>query len=120
LTARSRIGWAVTPNVLLYGTGGVALTELGVRNSLSSAGTAVIAQGTGSASGRVTGWAIGGGAEWALNRHWSVRAEYLYLDFGKVTANAFVVDNAAGFNNNVGTTVDLTAQIARAAVNYRF
>jgi outer membrane immunogenic protein len=119
-TARSRLGWAVAPSLLLYGTGGVALTELGVRNALSSSGPPV-AEGLGSASGRVTGWTIGGGAEWALSRNWSVRAEYLYLDFGKTTANASVLDGGAhNFNNNVATAVDLTAHIARAGVNYKF
>ena len=93
----------------------MALSELGVRNALASSSGA---QGAGSASGWVTGWTIGGGGEWPLSRHWSVRAEY--LDFGKVTANASVFDLTHGFNNNVATTVDLTAHIARAAVNDRF
>ena len=105
--------------MLLYGTGGVALTDLGVKNALASSNPPV-AQGAGSASGWVTGWTIGGGAEWALSRHWTVRAEYLYLDFGKVTANASVVDLPHTFNNNVATTVDLTAHLARVAVNYKF
>jgi outer membrane immunogenic protein len=118
VTARSRLGWVAAPNLLLYGTGGVALTELGVSNALVST---TGAQGAGSASGSVTGWTIGGGAEWALNRNWSVRAEYLYLDFGKTSANASVLDGGAhNFNNNVATTVDLTAHIARAGVNYKF
>jgi outer membrane immunogenic protein len=117
-TARGRLGWAVAPNALLYVTGGVAATELGVSNSLSSSVSG--AQGAGSASGLVTGWAVGGGTEWALSRNWTLRAEYLYMDFGKVTANAPVSDPAAGFNNNMATTVDLTAQIVRAGINYKF
>jgi acyl-coenzyme A synthetase/AMP-(fatty) acid ligase len=31
------------------------------------------------------GWTVGGGLEWGLNEHWSVKGEYLYIDFGKVT-----------------------------------
>jgi outer membrane immunogenic protein len=75
----------------------------------------------------VIGWTLGGGAEWALNRHWTLRAEYLYLNFGNVTANASVSDNvnvypsnSATYTSNLATTGNLTAHIARAGVNYRF
>jgi outer membrane immunogenic protein len=117
-TARSRFGWTVAPNILLYGTGGVAATELGARNSISSSLTG--AQGAASHTGRVIGWTLGGGAEWALNRHWTLRAEYLYLDFGNMTTNASVSDGATSFPSNLATTVNLTARIARAGVNYKF
>jgi outer membrane immunogenic protein len=120
-TARSRLGLAVVPDVLLYGTIGLAVTELGVRNSLSS--TLSLGQGADNDSGKRVGWTIGGGAEWTLNRNWSVRAEYLYLDFGKVTANALINDPnnpAHTGTNNLATTVDLTAQVVRAGVNYKF
>ena len=120
-TARSRLGWAVTPNALLYVTGGVAATELSVKNALSS--SASLAQGSGAASGRVVGWTVGAGAEWALGSNWTLRGEYLYLDFGKVTANAQVRDPAhleSGTTNNMATTVDLTAQVVRAGLNYKF
>jgi outer membrane immunogenic protein len=117
-TARTRLGVAVSPNVLLYGTSGLAVTELGVSNSISSLSGA---QGAAHDSGRVVGWTIGGGAEWALDRNWSLRAEYLYLNFGKVTVNAPVSDaNPAHFNNNLATSVDLTAQIVRGGLNYKF
>ena len=120
-TARSRLGLAVVPDVLLYGTIGLAVTELSVRNSLSS--TLSLGQGADNDSGKRVGWTIGGGAEWTLNRNWSVRAEYLYLDFGKVTANALINDPnnpAHTGTNNLATTVDLTAQVVRAGVNYKF
>ena len=28
------------------------------------------------------GWAGGAGGEFALNKHWSIKAEYLYIDLG--------------------------------------
>src|SRR5205807_1604615 len=116
-TARARFGLVAAPNLLLYGTGGVAATDLAVRNSISSSSTG--AQGAASHTGRLAGWALGGGAEWALDRHWTARAEYLYLDFGNVTANASVSDGGVTGNaTNLATTVNLTAHIARAGVNY--
>ncbi len=30
-----------------------------------------------------TGWALGGGAEFAFHRCWSMKVEYLYMDFGE-------------------------------------
>ena len=96
----------------------MAATELAVRNAISSD---TLQPGAGSASGRITGWTIGGGAEWALSPNWTVRAEYLHLDFGKVTANAPIeVPVGDLIKNNMTTTVDLTAEVVRAALNYKF
>ena len=117
-TARGRLGWLVAPNLLLYGTGGLAATELGVHTAISSDS---LQPGAGSATGRLKGWAIGGGAEWALSANWTLRAEYLHLDLGKVTANAPIqVPVGDDITNNMATTVDLTAEVVRAALNYKF
>jgi outer membrane immunogenic protein len=121
VTARSRLGWLVGPNTLIYATGGVAATDLSVKNSLSS--SVSLAEGAGSTNGRVVGWTVGGGAELALGANWTLRGEYLYLDFGKVTANAQVSDPghpAAGSTNNMASSVDLTAHVVRAGLNYKF
>lgn len=122
VTARSRLGWLVSPQTLIYLTGGVAATDLYVKNSLTSV-SAFPAEGVGSSNGRAVGWTLGGGAELALGGNWTLRGEYLYLDFGKVTANAQVFDAnhaEAGTNNNLATSVDLTAHVVRAALNYKF
>ncbi len=117
---RGRLGWLYRPNLLFYATGGAAFTRLEVKLSYSD-GNGVT--GAGSASAIKTGWTIGGGAEWALNNHWSVKAEYLYLDFGSVTAHA-TVGVPAGIkgaeSSTISTTGDLTAQIARVGINYKF
>ena len=67
----------------------------------------------------MTGHTIGAGAEWALSRDWTLRGEYLYLDFGNVTINSPTVQPAGDFNT-ARTTADLTAQIVRLGLNYRF
>ena len=36
----------------------------------------------GSRSGARAGWTVGGGLEWAVNNHWSLRSEWRYTDFG--------------------------------------
>jgi outer membrane immunogenic protein len=121
VTARSRLGVPVMPNLLIYGTAGVALTNLGVGNSVTTN------EGTTAASthGLVTGWTFGGGAEWALSRNWTLRGEYLYLDFGSVTVNSPTALTQAQLDankdfNSFRTTTDLTAHMARVGLNYKF
>jgi outer membrane immunogenic protein len=81
----------------------------------------VTTAGAASTRGLVTGVTFGGGLEWALSRNWSLRGEYLHVDFGKVTINTPTVPTSLVNDfNSVGTTADLTAQIARAGLNYRF
>ena len=128
LTARARLGWAIQPNMLIYVTGGLAMTNLRVSNSFSddadSAGV-----GGGSHSQTMKGWTIGGGAELALSRAWSIKAEYLYVDFGSLTVRSSVgCGPAATFDcssvpvlpNAFSTSADLSAHIARVGLNYKF
>jgi len=59
------------------------------------------------------GWTIGGGLEFALAQNWTAKAEYLYVDLGKlncgIACGALVTDN-----------VSFTTNIVRAGVNYHF
>ncbi len=117
-TARLRAGFAVTPPLLLYVTGGVAFGS--VRQSVVTGYTPNLAAliFTGTTSDTRTGWTVGGGAEWAMTSNWSVKAEYLYYDLG----NATIVANPLAPNPTlaVRTEHDLTGHIARLGVNYRF
>jgi outer membrane immunogenic protein len=117
-TFRGRIGWLAQPNLLAYVTGGAAVTSLAVSTNYSDNNGAM---GSGSASATKTGWTIGGGLEWLLDNHWSVKGEFLYVDFGTVTANASVPAGAkATAISTISTKADLTAEIARLGVNYKF
>jgi outer membrane immunogenic protein len=122
-TARGRVGWTFN-NLLVYGTGGLAVTDLKATNSYVDTNLANPGfPGTGTWNGSETklGWTAGGGVEWALNRNWSVKAEYLYVKFGSITANGVIQNpQPAGYASGISTSTDLTAQIARAGVNYKF
>jgi outer membrane immunogenic protein len=122
-TFRGRIGVPVTPNLLAYATGGLAVTRIGI-NAAYSDNNPFFAPGvTGTASGSAVkaGWTVGAGAEWALPGNWSIKAEYLYLDFGSVTANgAITTAIGGGYRTAISTSADLTAQVARIGVNRRF
>jgi MFS family permease len=111
-TARSCVGLPIAPNLLVYATTGFALTDLSVSNSVTTIGAA-------SARGLVMGKVFGAGAEWALTRNWTLRGEYLYLDFGNVSVNAPTVQPAGDYNT-ARTTADLTAQVVRMGLNYKF
>jgi outer membrane immunogenic protein len=113
-TARGRIGFTPIPRLLLYGTGGLAYGH-----STYSANTNYLngARFPGGDDRWNVGWTAGGGAEYALTHHWSVKAEYLFFDLGN-----------EGFNGRSGTSgqnsVDYNAQTmehtAQIGLNYKF
>jgi outer membrane immunogenic protein len=120
-TGRGRLGVAAN-NWLFYATGGVAFTNLNANFNFTD--TFATAAESASISGTKVGWTAGGGIEAGLWQGWSVKAEYLYVDFGSVSVNstnltAFTPPIA--FPTNVFThSVDLKASIARIGLNYRF
>lgn len=99
-TVRGRLGWAVD-NVLLYGTGGMAIVD----GKLSASALGV----TWSTENSHIGWTAGGGVEWAFAPHWTAKAEYLYVDSGNIE-----VVNIGGVAIN-GRIKD---SIVRAGLNY--
>jgi outer membrane immunogenic protein len=62
-----------------------------------------------------TGWTVGAGVEYAIDNHWSVKAEYLFMQFPDVTASTVIPD--AG---TYAFKFKDSAQLARVGVNYRF
>jgi outer membrane immunogenic protein len=128
-TVRGRLGYAVN-NWLFFVTGGAAFTDLRGKFAFSDTwdNKARNASESASFSDTKTGYAIGGGVEAGLWGNWSVKGEYLYANFGTVSATstnltAFspLLLPQTAFPSNVFThSFDLKANIARAALNYRF
>lgn len=120
-TLRPRIGFTGGP-VLIYGTGGLALTNVDYSSlftdTFATAHEAVDKMST------QTGWAAGGGAEFKVKHHWSVKAEYLHTDFGSqsnIGTDLTAFTPRIAFPTNVFThTANLTANIYRFGFNYRF
>ena len=131
-TVRGRMGYLVTPTLLMYGTGGLAYG--GVTTNVSNyqswadgsgAGQNFQVIGNGSFSNTQVGWAGGGGVEWMFLPNWSAKAEYLYYDLGRISGtvvNNFIGANAAAGNNGLQSTSTYagraTGNIIRAGVNY--
>jgi outer membrane immunogenic protein len=120
-TLRGRLGYTVTADLLLYATAGVALTDFSFSSSYSDNAIDVTfpgGTGSGSVSNVITGWTVGGGGEWLLDDNWSIKAEYLYLDFGS-TDLAVATSNTPEYTQTMVVDADLTAQVARVGINYR-
>ncbi len=138
-TVRGRIGYLWTPTLLVYGTGGLAygnayanVVQSAVEGYQSSYATF---QATWLGGGRqnqlLTGWTAGGGVEWMFMPNWSLKAEALYWDMGRMNVNtasygvspgnfgglSLPVDNSLGWGR---TSVNYSGVIARAGVNYHF
>jgi len=123
-TARLRGGYLVTPNWLLYVTGGLAVTR--VRDSVDCTPTS--GSGCGDFSGGVnwsgsstlTGGTIGGGVETMFAPNWTARVEYLYAKFTDTTPPVTTVPpftttpipSLFSFHHNLN--------VVRFAINYKF
>jgi outer membrane immunogenic protein len=99
-TARGRVGYAFD-RFMPYVTGGAAFGDI----KMTPFGTA-------SEKETKTGWTVGGGLEAALAGPWTAKVEYLYVDLGKASCGIAVC--------GIPTDVDVTANIVRAGLNYRF
>jgi outer membrane immunogenic protein len=115
-TVRARVGMTVTPDFLLYGTGGLAYGEVKDSGAFTHVPTPSITNSVDVTSTRV-GWAAGVGAEWKFARNWSAKMEYLHADLGSVSATGVAIPSlnlfpVATWHNQFDTV--------RTGVNYHF
>lgn len=117
-TVRARLGYAVGAT-LLYATGGLAFGDGGTNLFIGGANGAQYAW-AGSSSSTRWGWTVGGGAETRIDAHWSVKAEYLYVNLGSST---FPLANSPANpvpEFVIAASSDSAFNVVRAGVNYRF
>ena len=113
-TVRGRLGATVTPDLLLYATGGLAYGHVDASANTFFDSTNQYPASVGKTK---AGWTVGAGAEWMFARNWSAKVEYLYLDLGNVSAighSAAVPFVAAAY------TWKTQENIVRVGVNYHF
>jgi outer membrane immunogenic protein len=114
-TARARIGYLVTPNVLAYATGGAAWTRtnyVGIDAIGGGCPDCFVA----SPSTTQTGYAAGGGLEWAVDRNWLIRGEYLFYHFPSATATA----TQGAFQTGAFSWSAPSIHTVRAGLAYKF
>lgn len=95
-TTRLRLGYAAD-RWMPFVTGGVAYGDVQGK-----------VPGAGSNSDTKIGWTAGAGAEYAFTPNWSVKAEYLHVDLGKLQCAA------------CGGNVKFNEEIVRTGLNYKF
>ncbi|WP_363349556.1 porin family protein [Methylocystis echinoides] len=142
-TVRGRLGYLVTPTLLVYGTGGLTYGGATVNANYVSVtnwiNTGMLNYpysqtgfGSGNASTTLVGWNAGGGLEWLFTPNWSLKAEAFYYDLGNLTVQGYANTPASGLPAQMGavigeaqglfphTRVNVNGVIARAGVNYHF
>jgi outer membrane immunogenic protein len=115
-TVRGRLGVTVTPDLLLYGTGGLAYGRV---DASANYFQTVDFQAPASISKTKAGWTAGAGAEWMFAHNWSAKLEYLYLDLGSDSAIGSFAPPVLP-QVQVGYTWHTRENIARVGVNYHF
>jgi outer membrane immunogenic protein len=112
-TARPRLGFLATPNLLLYGTAGAAYGQV-----KDSATIGVVGVGSATATFRdvKAGWTAGAGIEGAFGGGWSAKVEYLYMDLGK-TEMTFATPGLGVLANETRRTTD---NVVRVGFNYKW
>jgi outer membrane immunogenic protein len=120
-TLRGRVGVAFD-RVLVYGTGGVAWTNVEYRDREDHATTTLLGGVTFndvSVDKNKSGWVAGGGIEYALTQALLLRAEYLHVDLGDTTSisqvSPFVADNDITHHHN-----NLTIDTYRIGLSAKF
>jgi outer membrane immunogenic protein len=112
-TLRGRVGVALDC-WLIYATGG----GIGVNYTKRFIDDSAVFPGTGLIDARDTdfnwGWTVGGGVERMINRHWSIKAEYLYYKLDDEHFSGVSGGIRYGFN------AETEGHILRAGLNYKF
>ena len=142
-TVRARAGALVTPDLLLFGTAGFAYGRVSSSDRESNVSPGPIALNVGNfgtafsctenttcfaGSGATvkTGWTAGGGGEWRFAPHWTLKAEYLYVDLGRDRVRAIATAGGTGvfagfpLASYVADFGRTDFHVVRAGVNYQF
>jgi opacity protein-like surface antigen len=108
-----RAGYLVTPDVLLYGLGGLELGHFVYPDS----GDGRFGDAGGKNGKWVAGYTVGAGGEVKLTDNWSLRGEYRYLHFD-VNRNAADSSSATTVDDATSTTVDSDASARRTSADF--
>ena len=122
-TLRARLGVA-HQNWMFYGTGGIAFSDAEYSRALEWSFADGCPLGTtglnrchvGSDKFNI-GYTVGGGVEYAFNTRFSIKAEYLYTDFGKAE---FTTRNVGVANQPLNHSAHFDFHTVRLGVNMRF
>jgi outer membrane immunogenic protein len=124
-SARARLGYLLMPDLMVYGTGGIAWQRIESSATCQFSGPDPVCQGspgapfaTASSSTVRTGWTAGAGIESRIAQNWILRGEYRYAGFGTWNVQSNLIDGAAV--TNLGYQVKISTQIATLGIAYKF
>jgi len=120
MTARARVGWVSGRRLLIFGTAGIAWTDLKYQAQFSDNFEA--ATESADFDELINGWIYGGGAEYRLTPHISVKGEYLYSVFDDVSITSTNLRSTSGdWPQNVFThSTSFTLNVAKGSIKVRF
>lgn len=121
LTLRPRVGLQASDNLLIYASGGLAVSSIEFSHAYQGSNPGGVVSEGFSESYTRAGWVLGAGIGYALDENWSLGAEYLYADLGSISETRRVMHNAPlAINTLFENEFDLSAHALRASLNYRF
>jgi outer membrane immunogenic protein len=103
-TLRGRLGFFLTPDFLVYGTGGVAWAGLAVEDTISVLGTGVL-----DSNKTAVGWVAGGGLEYDFRDY-----------FGTILFGEYLVGGFDTWKNALATGADLDADVHTFRIGVKF
>jgi outer membrane immunogenic protein len=117
-TVRGRLGWTVTPETMIYATGGLAYGEIDDSCNISDG-----VNTTGfNLSKTSVGWAAGAGVESHLIGNWTWKIEYLFLTLDEPTGSVStpIIPVIRTPPSTVQIDPIFTDNIIRAGLNYKW
>jgi outer membrane immunogenic protein len=121
---RGRLGILASPDLLIYGTGGIAWQNVRVNGICGPAANSFQCNTPQPVPSAVTvektlpGWTVGVGAEWHAWGNWLLRGEYRFADFG--TSSYVFPIGTSNTNNTYRFNMRTETQIATFGVAYKF
>lgn len=120
-TLRARIGFRPFCRLLVYGTGGLAYGNVHYEADAFFSNRFGVFTHPVSFDETNVGWTAGGGLEYALTHHWTIKFEYLYYDLGDQSATGIeFVNGAASPPFAVHYNWESTANTVRGGLNFKF
>jgi outer membrane immunogenic protein len=116
-TTRLRAGYLVTPNLLFYGSGGLASGTMEVSVANTAGGPCAVAGACPAGSDDTVryGWSAGLGVEYQWG-NWSLSVDYVHYDLGRFS---FAYGDGVSSDALVAST-RFSGDMVRGAINYRF
>ena len=119
-TIRGRIGFVPFCKLMIYGTGGFAYAGLDNSGVVDFRPFGGLSHLPASNDDTETGWTGGGGIEYAINRHWTIKVEYLYIDVGSNSATGIQIPDLNDPSTMVRYHWDNAFHTVTGGVNFKF